>query len=44
MSSFKIIDPSFNYKQSVNNKHVRFFKFLKVNIFSESLFSAPLKV
>lgn len=44
MSSFKVIDPSFNYKQSVNNKNVKFFKFLKVNIFSETLASAPLNV
>ena len=44
MSSFKVIDPSFNYKQSVNNKNVKFFKFLKVNIFSETLSSAPLNV
>lgn len=44
MSSFKIIDPSFNYKQSVNNEKVKFFKFLKVNIFTESLLSAPLNI
>lgn len=41
MSSFKIIDPSFNYKQQLNNPRVKFFKFAKVNIFSESLQSAP---
>lgn len=44
MSSFKIIDASFNYKQSVNNKEVKYFKFVKVNIFSETLESAPLCV
>ena len=43
MSSFKVIDPSFNYKQTLNNSQIKFFKFLKVNIFNESLATSPFE-
>lgn len=41
LTSFKVIDPSFNYKSQINNNKIKFHKFFKINVFSEVPEKAP---
>lgn len=41
VTSFKVIDPSFNYKTKINNEKIKFHKFFKINVFNETTDNAP---
>lgn len=40
-TKLKIIDPSFNYKAMIDNKNIKFHKFVHINIYSETPDKAP---
>ena len=37
----RVIDGSFNYKMSIENKHINLTKFIQLNIYSETYNGAP---